>query len=271
MSVFHKTDLHFQSDDANNQVILPITPPPAQFMDSPNYGKAKAAGQEQCLGSVPEEEESDWSEMGDETPRYIMTGSSRGQAWLHLAGDAGKAGEFRHHSPRPPQSPNLQYTINNEILPFPPSNVCPSGFNNLPDGIIGEGIFRLATSPNHGSAILVRSTSLEEIPLACHQLQQELRGAEVMMHLHHPGDQTIEDLDNEIIHHWITSKDRDCIGRPMENRTLEADNLQSAEQIINHFMCESQGGEVKCQGRAEVHGWTGVNPEEVLKGEQTQL
>eukprot|EP00064_Thunnus_orientalis_P001782 superscaffoldBa00000122_g1785 len=281
-SVLHKTDHHFRSDDAINQVILPIAPPPAQFMDSLNYGKAKAAGQEQPLGPVPEEEESDWSEMGEETPRFILTGSNRGQAWRHREGDLDKDSEsggeeiVRRPSPFPLQIPHLQFTIHNEILPVPKTSACPSGFKNLPECMTGESTYRIATSPNHGSAMLIRSASLEEIPLARHHMQKELRGTEAMMDLHHPGDEAIEDLDNEIIHHWRTSNDRDTVmGRPIESRVSEADSslagLQSAERMLNHFICEPQPSEGKGQGRAEVHGWTGGIPDEVLKGERTQL
>ncbi|XP_059208115.1 uncharacterized protein si:dkey-273o13.3 [Centropristis striata] len=266
-SVLHKTDLYIQSDDAMNQVVPPITPPPAEFMDNHNYEKAKGGGQEQSLGSVPEEEESDWSEMGDETPRFILTGSNRGQVWRHREPDVDKDSEsggeeiVRQHSPRPLQIPHLQFTLHNE---------------NLSDGMTGEGTYRITTSPNLGSAILIRSASLEEIPLARHHMQKELRGTEAMMDLHHRGAETIVDLDNEIIHHWRISNDRDAaIVRPTESRMSEADSsltgLQSAEQMLNHIISGPQQSEGQGQGRAEVHGWTGGIPDEVLKGERTQL
>ncbi len=248
-------------------MVLPITPPPAQFMDSQNYGNAKASGQEQSLGSVPEEEESDWSEMGEETPRFILTGSNRGQAWRNHEGEGDKDSESggeeiaRRHSPRPLQIPHLQFTIHGE---------------NLSDGMTGEGTHRIPTSPTLGSAILIRSASLEEISLACRHMQKELRGTEAMMDLHHRGDEALEDLGDEIIRHWRGSNDRDAaIGKQIESRMSEAvsslTNLQSAEQMLNHFMCESQSSEGKVQGRSEVHGWTGGIPDEVLKGERTQL
>ncbi|KAA8587209.1 hypothetical protein FQN60_001045 [Etheostoma spectabile] len=241
----HKTELHFQSDDVMNQVVLPITPPPAQFMDSHNYENAKAGGQEQPLGSVPEEEESDWSEMGDENPRFILTGSNRGPVWRYREADGDKDSEgeeiIRRHSPRPVQIPHVQFTIHNE---------------KRSDCMTVEGTYRLPTSPTLGSAILIRSASLEEIPLARRHMQEELRGTEAMMDLHHQGHEAIEDLDNEIIHHWRKSNARDvAIGRPIEGRTSEA--------------CGPQLGEG--QGRAEVHGWTGGIPDEVLKGERTKL
>ncbi|XP_037605133.1 uncharacterized protein si:dkey-273o13.3 [Sebastes umbrosus] len=240
----------------------PITPPPAQFMDSHNYEKAKASGQEQPLGPVPEEEESDWSEMGDETPRFILAGSNRGQVWRHREADVDKDSEsggeeiVRRHSPRPPQGPHFQFTIHNE---------------NLCDGVMGEGTYRITTSPNLGSAVLIRSASLEEIPLARHHMQKELRGTEAMMDLHHQRDEAIMDLDNEIIHHWRASNDRDAaIGRPIESRMSEADSSLAGLQMLNHFICGIQPGEGG-QGRAEVHGWRGGIPDEVLKGERTKL
>lgn len=225
-------------------------------MDSHNYGKAKAGGQEQALGPVPEEEESDWSEVGEDTPRFLLTGSSRGQAWRHREVDVDKDSEsggeeiIRCHSPRPMQIPHLQFTMHSE---------------NLSD-----------VTTALGSTILIRSASLEEIPLGRHHMQKELRGTEAMMDLHHQGDETIEDLDNEIIHHWKTSSDRDAvIVRQIEGRMSEVDNnlasLQSAESMLNHFISESQHDGGKGQGRAELHGWTGGIPDEVLKGERTKL
>lgn len=254
-------------DDDINQVVLPITPPPAQFMDSHNYAKAKASVQEQSLGPVPEEEESDWSEMGEETPRFILTGSNRSQAWRLQEGDMDKDSESggddngRPHSPRPLQIPHLQFTIHNE---------------NLSEGMTGEGTYRITTSPTLGSTILIRSASLEEIPLARHHTQKELRDTEAMMDLHHQGDSVMEDLDNEIIHHWRQSPDMDtAILRSIEGRMSEAENsmasLQSAEQMLNHYSCDPQLDEGNDQSGAGVHGWTGGILDEVLKGERTQL
>lgn len=248
-------------------------------MDSHNYGKPKATGQEQPLGPVPEEEESDWSEMGEETPRFILTGSNRGHAWKHQEdmdkdSESGAEEVVRPHSPRPLQIPHLQFTIHSEILPTQTTS-CPSGLKNLSDRMTGEGSYRIATSPNLGSAILIRSASLEEIPSARHHMQKELRGTGAMMNLHHPREGAIEDLDNEIIHHWTSGEDMDTIiGRLSESRMSEADSslasLRSAEEMLNHFICESQSTEGRAQGRAEVHGWKG-GISEVLKGERTQL
>ncbi|XP_061817761.1 uncharacterized protein [Nerophis lumbriciformis] len=257
-SVLIKSNDHFHRDDAIIQGILPIAPPPIQFMDSQNYEKVKAGGQEQSLGSVPEEEESDWSEMGEDIPRFLL---NRGQAWRHREGDVDKDSESggeeiaRRHSPRPLQIPHLQFTIHNEILPIAPTNACPSGMT-------GDSTFRITTSQNLGSTILIRSASLEEIPLACQQMTKELRGTEAMMDLHHPGGESVEDLDNEIIHHWRISNERD--GRALEAESAPC-SLQSVEQMLNHFMSEPKNSEGRCQG------WTGGMAEEVFGGEQTQL
>lgn len=279
--MLQKTNLHFQPDDVMNQG-HPLTPPPAQFMDSQSYEKAKTIVQELSLGSVPEEEESDWSEMGEETPRFMITSSNIHQPWTHqvdLDKDNGSRGEemVRQPSPFPHQIPHLQFTtIHNDMLLDPQTLAHHSGYKNQSDVDTGEGNYRIPTSHNLGSAILIRSASLEEIPLAHHHMQKELRGTAAMMDLHHSGNEALGDLDNEIIHHWRTSNDREgATGRQVEMRTSEAHSnvasLQSAEQLLSHLKCEPQRSEGRGQGRAEVHGWTGGIPDEVLRGERTQL
>ncbi|XP_068188129.1 hornerin isoform X2 [Antennarius striatus] len=231
------------------------------FMDSNNYGIAKVGGQEQSLGSVPEEEESDWSEMGDEIPRFILTGAGRGQTRRHQDSESGCEEVIRPHSPCPLPISHLQLSVHNE---------------NLCDSMTAVGAYRITSSPTPGSAILMRSASLEEIPLSRHHTQKELRDTEAMMDLHHQGFNAIENLDNEVIHHWRGSNDRDtAIGRVMDSRTSEAESsmvsLQSAERMLNHFICEPQPDGAKDQGRTEVLGWVGGIPDEVLKGERTKL
>ncbi|XP_017267956.1 LIM domain-containing protein A isoform X1 [Kryptolebias marmoratus] len=282
-SVLHKTTLH-SPDDALIQMVPPITPPPAQFMDIHNYEKDKSSGQEQPLGSVPEEEESDWSEVGEETPRLVLTGSSRSQTWRHHEADMDKDSEsgseeiVRRHFSRPLQIPHLQFTIHNEFLPPAHTNSCPSGFKNLSDNIPGdiEEIYMTTTSPNIKSAILIRSASLEDIPLTRHHMQKELRGTEAMMNLHHSEDEAMEDLDNEIIHHWRMSSDRDTVIRRLtKSGGAEADGsmagLQSAERVLNPFRCDPPASEGEDLGRAELRGWAGGIPGEVLNVERTQL
>ncbi|KAM8835272.1 uncharacterized protein ACB058_016653 [Synchiropus picturatus] len=251
--------------DAMSQVLLPITPPPAQFMDEQSFGMAKAPGQDQCLGSVPEEEESDWSEMGEETPRLILTGFNRNQTWVRMEEDhkLEMEGIVRCPSPRPMQIPQLQFTVHNEIFPPPPPTTsCPPSLNNMSLGMTCEDAYTFG--PSLSSSILVRSASLEELPMALHQLQSELRGTEAIMDLHNPGDEGIEISDNEIIHHWRSNNNMDIVTSEGES------SLESAEQRFSHFLF-SQHGEGKGLSRGEVHGWTGGIPDEVLNGERTEL
>lgn len=278
--MLHKSSRH-SSEDALIQMVPSITPPPAQFMDNHSYGQDQSSGQEQPLGSVPEEEESDWSEVGDETPRHLLTGSSRGPTWRRHEAEVDKDCEsgseelIRRHFPRPLQIPHLQFTIHNEFLPPAHTTSCPSGFKNLSDSLAGEieEIYMTTTSPSVKSAILIRSASLEEIPLH-HHMQKELRGTEAMMNLHHSADEAMEDLDNEIIHHW--SSDRDTVIRRLKKSAgAEAEgsmaSLRSAEQMLNHFIHDSPGHEGADLGRAGAHGWAGGIPGKVLNVERTQL
>lgn len=278
----HQTNLTAHPDEAVSQTVPSITPPPAQFMDCQNFGRDKATGQEQALGSVPEEEESDWSEMGEDAPRIILTGSSRGQPWRHQEVDMDKDSEsggediIRCPSPRPMQIPQLQFTVHNEFLPPRHVSPCPSGFKTLPNCILEEECYRI-TSPNLKSAILIRSASLEEIPLARHDRQKELRGPSAM--IYHSEDEALEDMDNEIIHHWRMSSARDTgVSRMTESRAPERSltesnfaSLQSAERMLNHLICNVPFSEERGQSGAEGHGWAGGIPDEVMKGERTQL
>lgn len=261
-----------------------ITPPPAQFVDNHNYEKDQTSGQEQPLGCVPEEEESDWSEVGEETPRLRLTGSSRGQTWRTHEADMDKDSEsgseeiLRRCSPCPLQIPHLQFTIHNEFLPPAHTSSCPSGFKNLCDSIAGdiEEIYMTTTSPTLNSAILIRSASLEEIPLIRHHMQKELRGTEAMMNLHQSANEAMEGLNNEIIHHWRMSSDRDTVIRRLpKSGVAEADGsmagLHSAERMINHFLCDPPANEAGDLGRDEMHGWAGGIQGKVLNVGRTQL
>lgn len=258
-------------------------------MDGLNYEKVKSLGQEQSLGSVPEEEESDWSEMGDEVPRFILTGSNRSHAktvtfstWRHeeregdVDSESGGEEIIRRYPPRSLQIPHLQFTLHSDILPVPLTNTLPAGFKNLSDRMIGDGGYRVAASQKLGSPILIRSASLEEIPLKHQHMQEELRGMEAMMDLHHAEDEAIEDSDNEILHHWRAGSDSEsAMGRPPESRSSESGHslagLQSAQRMLNHFICELQPTEGNGQDGVEVKGWTGGLPDAVLKGERTEL
>lgn len=242
-------------------VVSPITPPPAQFMDNFPYGKDKATGQEQSLGSVPEEEESDWSEVGEETPRFVLSGLNRGQVWRRRQSDVDKAGEsgnegvFRPHSPRPTPVPHLQLSVHNESLSFMP--------NYISDIAACESSYKFTGSPSLGSAALFRSASLEEIPLGRHSMHNELQGTEAVMDLHHSGVRATHDIDNEIIHHLRNNRDTEM--------DAAMSNLQSAERILNHLISETQHSNGKGERPAEAQGWSEGIPDELLKGERTKL
>lgn len=234
------------------------------------------------MGSVPEEEESDWSEMGEDAPRITLTGSNRDQSWRHQEVDMDKDSEsggediIRCPSLRPMQIPQLQFTVHNEFWPPCHASPCLSGFKNHPNCNLEEDCYRI-TSPSLKSAILIRSASLEEIPLARHDRQKELRGTQAM--IYHSEDEAVEDMDNEIIHHWRMSSAKDTVvSRRTESRGPETSltetnlaSLQSAERMLNHLICNVPFSEEREQSGAEVRGWAGGIPDEMMKGERTQL
>ncbi|KAK7915858.1 hypothetical protein WMY93_011619 [Mugilogobius chulae] len=85
----NNVDINNCIDSEVDLAIAPVAPPPAQFMDSLTYAKDKVGTQEQSLGSVPEEEESDWSEIAslEEIPfaRHSLPKELRGtEAMLDL-------------------------------------------------------------------------------------------------------------------------------------------------------------------------------------------
>ncbi|XP_062342263.1 uncharacterized protein si:dkey-273o13.3 [Osmerus eperlanus] len=263
---------HFQSDSIN-QFVIPVAPPPPQFMDGRNYGKVMAMGEDQYLGPVPEEEESDWSEMGEEAPRCGVRGSCVGfhgdtaflpwrQAQGHWAGqgegdtDSGSGSEdvVKENPPTSLKIPHLQFTMHPESAQGPGTEGCSVGFNNPPASLKCEGGYRVSTIRRLGSPVRVLSASLEEISTgrAPHHRPGEqglLRGTEAMLDLHHPDEGAMEDFDDdEIIHNWRTRGDRGLGGEGgLEARGAEDGtnlvNLQSAQRMLNHFISQLQPGE----------------------------
>ncbi|KAJ3588598.1 hypothetical protein NHX12_009452 [Muraenolepis orangiensis] len=255
-------------------------------VDSQNHGTPKGPHQNQSLVSVPEEGESDWSETGDETPRFLLTGSGflpwragggQGGGWPGQGDGDGESGgeeEFAmHHPVGSLHLPRLHFTLHHEMFPY---RVVPDG-----RGESGE-----AGSPrtSHGSSFLRhRSASLEEIAGACRHMEQQQQEAEeliratgAMMDLHRPGEErhvTEEDSDNEIIHSWRSRADGDpAVGgkaRAVEGSEVAGgggglEGLRSAQRMLNHLICEFRD-------RPGGKGWTGGLPEEVLGGERTEL
>ncbi|KAK0143952.1 Tight junction-associated protein 1 [Merluccius polli] len=197
-SLHTNLERHFRPDDPTNQFVLPVAPPPPQFVDSQNYGKPKGPNQNQSLVSVPEEEESDWSEMGDETPRFLLTGSNRFQAasagflpwrseerrgggWPGQGdgdGDSESGGEefVRHHPPGSLHLPHLHFTLHHhEMFPPPPDDGCPAAYRIMTDGQGASGEHGSSPVRLRSSPICRRSISLEEIAGACHHMQQQER------------------------------------------------------------------------------------------------
>lgn len=276
MSSHLNTSIHFESDELTNQMVHPVTHPPAQFTDDHDYDKPKVVGQEQSLRSVPEEEESDWSEMGEETPRLMLSRTSnRNAAWRNQEVDlgnqiSGSASEelVGGHSA---QKPHLHFTFHGEVLPSLPTSTRQSDLKSPSEGLTCESNYRITSSPNLGSSILIRSASLGEMPVVNQRLQQELKSTEAMMDLYQPGSEVMEDLDGHIIHNWKTSS---CVQAATAS-SMEAKGslvgLHSAEQMLNSLIAETQPSEGKREDRVEALGWTGGIPDEVLKLEWTKL
>jgi len=287
-------DLRFHPDDPANLFVLPVAPPPPQLVDGQNYGKPDGPNQNQSLVSVPEEEESDWSEMGDEAPRLLLMGSGglqasaggflpgrgearRGGGWPgrgDLDGDGESGGEELvrcHPAAGSLHLPQLHFTLNGQMFHPPPGHGCPATYRVVP---VGRG----ASSP-----VLLRSASLEEIGGGHHHMQQEEKQEEEEEGLaRRPGDVMHgEDPDNEILHHWWSWADGGvAVGREaqatqgsegMADDGGGLDGLSSAQRMLNHFVCELQHGDTERPDRAGVKGWTGGLPEEVLGAGRTKL
>ncbi|XP_036845247.1 uncharacterized protein LOC118966633 [Oncorhynchus mykiss] len=282
-------DKHFHPDDSVNQFLLPVAPPPVQFMDSHHYGKVTTKGEDLSLGTLPEEEESDWSEMGDEAPKCVLRsagghhGGTAFQPWrqerICWAGqgegdtESESGGEeiVRQHPPHSLQIPHLHVTIH-ETLPAPMDDVTlTTSFKNSAYGPTEEDGYRVTASRKLGSPIRILSASLDEIPSSRRQKHRQeeqhgqLKGTEAMMDLHQPEDGTMDDSEDEIIRNWRTrSEDMGVDVREVDPGS-SLDNLQSAQNMLNHFICQLQ------PSVEEGRGWTGGAPDEVLNGERTQL
>ncbi|KAK6316851.1 hypothetical protein J4Q44_G00122510 [Coregonus suidteri] len=286
-------DKHFHPDDSVNQFLLPVAPPPVQFMDSHHYGKVTTKGEDLSLGTLPEEEESDWSEMGDEAPKCILRsvgghhGGTAFQPWRQericwegqgegdTESESGGEEIVRRHPPRSLQIPNLHVTIHSETLPAPMDDVTlTTSFKNSADGPEEDG-YRVTASRKLGSPIRILSASLDEIPSSRGQKHRQeeqhgqLKGTEAMMDLHQPEDGTMDDSEDEIIRNWRTRSEDMGDDGGVDVREVDLgsslDNLQSAQNMLNHFICQLQ------PSVEEGRGWTGGVPDEVLNGERTQL
>nr|XP_046174159.1 uncharacterized protein LOC124007546 [Oncorhynchus gorbuscha] len=283
-------DKHFHPDDSVNQFLLPVAPPPVQFMDSHHYGKVTTKGEDLSLGTLPEEEESDWSEMGDEAPKCVLRSAGghhvgtafqpwrqericwAGQGEGDTESESGGEEIVRQHPPHSLQIPHLHVTIHSETLSAPMDDVTlTTSFKNSAYGPTDEDGYRVTASRKLGSPIRILSASLEEIPSSRRQKHRQveqhgqLKGTEAMMDLHQPEDGTMDDSEDEIIRNWRTrSEDMGDDVREVDPGS-SLDNLQSAQNMLNHFICQLQ------PSVEEGRGWTGGAPDEVLNGERTQL
>ncbi len=255
---------HLKSDDPITP--LPVAPPPAQFMDSNHYDKVSMHADDQSLGTLPEEEESDWSEMGEEAQNCIPRGSqgSHGNAlyfqWQQSQGvwegvnqyskgiidtesDSGGE-ESKFHQVHPGlQIPHLKFTFHPETLPVPIEDVSLAHFKQSPDGPVCDG-YQITEVRNLGSPIRVLSASLEDIHsigLLKQQEQQQdhhghLRSNKSMMDIHQSqaGTRQVSYAD-EILCSWreanshVAGEDRNgMIG------------LDSAQKMLNHFIHDGE-------------------------------
>ncbi|KAI4871680.1 hypothetical protein NFI96_031114 [Prochilodus magdalenae] len=261
---------HFKSDDPLKPFKPPVAPPPLQFMDSDHYDKDSVTGDEQSLGPLPEEEESDWSEMGDETQhcglRSLEGGHHCGTAffpWRQGPGRVLRADQYgRGDGDTESESggeevargcglqiPHLQFTIHPETLPVPLADASLSRFKQSLGGPGGES-HHFPPGRHLGSPIRILSASLEGINstgLPQHEHHGQLKCTEGMMDLHRPQGGAAEDSDEEeLVRNWkrANKQDSEGGGKGGKKGGLEPvgglESRESAQRMLNHFI---QGGE----------------------------
>lgn len=258
-----------QSDEAANQIMLPSTPPPIQFMDHSHYGKA---GDDQALGPVPEEEESDWSEMGDEVRHCVPIGHQEGAAiltwirghqsrWVEGDTESESGGEepVRKYLPRPLQIPHLQFTVHPETLPIPVADVSPSSFQTS-HGDPADDHHHSPPSRKLGSPIRILSASMEEISdagLALQELKGHLKCTEAVMDLHGDAAEYTEE-ETKIVLSWTEGHGHGMAGGGGGGgggSGARQSTLHEAERLLHCYISQAPSGVA----------------EEVLKGERTKL
>ncbi|XP_051965502.1 uncharacterized protein LOC127631425 [Xyrauchen texanus] len=234
---------HLKSDDPLTP--LPVAPPPAQFIDSGHYDK----GDDQSLGTLPEEEESDWSELGEEAQNFILRGSQRthentyvqwqqGQGCWEGANQYGRGNadtesdsggeENKTHHPHTLQIPHLKFTVHPETLLAP-----------IADGQASES-YQITEVRNLGSPIRVLSASLEEINtiglLKKQDSPGQLRSNKSMMDLHHTqfGTRQVTYV-NEIVCNWQEANSQGP-GKEVNGMV----GLESAQKLLNHFIHDGE-------------------------------
>ncbi|KAG5284066.1 hypothetical protein AALO_G00022610 [Alosa alosa] len=261
-----------QSDEAANQIMPPAAPPPVQFMDHSRYDKA---GDDQPLGPVPEEEESDWSEMGDEERHCVPIGHREGTAiltwisshpgrWMEGDTESESGGEetVRQYPPRPLQIPHLQFTVHPETLPIPMDDVSPTSFQTS-HGDPEDNDHHSPPSRKFGSPIRILSASMEKISdagLTLHELQGHMKGSEAVMDLHGGAAEYVEE-EAKIVLSWRDGHRHGMVGGGGGGAggggvgAARQSTLQEAERLLHHYISQTPSGVA----------------EEVLNGERTKL
>lgn len=245
-----------QSDDAKTP--LPVAPPPAQFMDTDHYDKVSMRADDgQSLGTLPEEEESDWSEMGEEAVLRNSQGNHANASYFQWQQRQGWDGmnqyskgiivdtesesggeESKCLPPHGLQIPHLKFTVHPETLPVPITDASLARFKQNPDG----PAFEITEVRSLGSPIRVLSASLEEIHSIGRLEQQQqdhiiqLRSNKSMMDLHHSQVGTRQVLyEDEIVSNW-----RDANSRGAGEGINGLVGLESAQKMLNHFIHDGE-------------------------------
>ncbi|KAK2911314.1 hypothetical protein Q8A67_003447 [Cirrhinus molitorella] len=240
---------HLKSDDPITP--LPVAPPPAPFMDSDHYDKVSMHVDDQSLGTLPEEEESDWSEMGEETQICIPRGSQGSHEnasyyqWQRYSkgivdteSESGGEESKCHQAHHGLQIPHLKFTVHPETLPVPMEDVSLARFKQSPDGLDG---YQITEVRNLGSPIRVLSASLEEIHSIGLLKQQEdhhsqLRSNKSMMDLHHSQSGTRQvSYADEIVCNW---REANSYAAGQERSGMVG--LESAQKMLNHFIHDGE-------------------------------
>lgn len=251
---------HFKSDDPMKPFKPAVAPPPFQFMDSYNYNNGTVARDEQSLGPLPEEDESDWSEMGEEAKHYdlsklksrqrgctVFSPCHQGQGcWVksdqyrRVDGDteSESGGEEMSHI-QCLQIPHLQFSINPETLPVPGANL-----KQNVDGPVGEE-YHVHSGRQLSSPVCILSVSLESInPTDLQPLEQygQSKCTKGKMDINHPRRD--EDwTEDELTHNWEKANKQDT-GDGQKGTGSSASepmaNLESAQKVLNHFIQEGE-------------------------------
>ena len=264
-----------------------------------HYNQIPGTVDNQSLGPVLEEEESDWSIAGGGIQQGVPKGPGGGQRsvtaflpWKQEQGryvgpkqdrkdevDAGSGSGrdegARGHPPHSLQIPHLQFTMHPETLPVPTADVSLARFRSTTNSPAGQG-YSVMAMQNMSSPIRCLSASMEETCATGVKPHQPGPAkprpcTELLVNLHHPEEDTLEDYDgDEILCNWrkinyigIGGGTGNIGGHFEPGASLSS--YQAAPRMVSHLVCRLQPIDVETQG------WIGEMSEEVLNGERTQL